>query len=631
MKKYLLLILSLTLIVFSCSDGDDDPVIVVEEPMLTLKSSTVDFSNEGGTQSVSFETKLNWTAKSSETWCDVSPKSGGGGVKVVTITATANKEYDNRSCSITITSGNLSKTITVKQGEKLGLLVSQERYELSNNESTIEVEVKANVDFEIDISDDWITDISSRGLTSTKLEFLIAKNEQYDSREGTITITQKGGSMKSVIKVFQSQEDAIIISEKSVNISSEAQIVDVEVKTNVDFEILISNDIKDWVSITETRGLRTETFALNIEENKTYNDRSAQVYVKNKKTNLQDTLTVNQAANMGLLVTQDRYELSNEESSLEVEVKSNIEFNVKVSDEWITQVETRGLVSTILNFNIAKNESYSNREGKIIITQKDGDLSSTITVFQSQKDAIILSEKLVEVSKESQEVEVEVKTNVDLEVIIPEVAKNWVSYTPTRGLHTEILILDIAENRYADARSSEVYVKNKATKLQDTLTIVQEKGLGVPVLTTIKAYDILAKSAKTGGVITFDGGDSNIEKGVCWGIVENPTIEDSTIKSGVATDNFDIKITGLEANTTYYARAFAENKWGISYGNEITFTTLSIVATPVISPSGGTFSEAQTITMTCDTEDAKIMYTLDGSNPNESSTLDRRASCRERV
>ena len=106
-----------------------------------------------------------------------------------------------------------------------------------------------------------------------------------------------------------------------------------------------------------------------------------------------------------------------------------------------------------------------------------------------------------------------------------------------------------------------------------------------------------------------------------WGIVENPTIEDSTIKSDVATDNFDIKITGLEANTTYYARAFAENKWGISYGNEITFTTLSIVATPVISPSGGTFYESQTITMTCDDEDAKIMYTLDGSNPNESSTL----------
>lgn len=51
------------------------------------------------------------------------------------------------------------------------------------------------------------------------------------------------------------------------------------------------------------------------------------------------------------------------------------------------------------------------------------------------------------------------------------------------------------------------------------------------------------------------------------------------------------------------------------------FETTSIVATPVINPSGGTYTEAQSITMTCATPAAQIRYTLDGSDPLETSPL----------
>lgn len=56
----------------------------------------------------------------------------------------------------------------------------------------------------------------------------------------------------------------------------------------------------------------------------------------------------------------------------------------------------------------------------------------------------------------------------------------------------------------------------------------------------------------------------------------------------------------------------------------ITVTTAdeaAAVAAPTFSPVGGTYDEAQNVTITCETEGASIYYTLDGSTPTNASTL----------
>ncbi|MDL2308288.1 chitobiase/beta-hexosaminidase C-terminal domain-containing protein [Bacteroidales bacterium OttesenSCG-928-B11] len=45
--------------------------------------------------------------------------------------------------------------------------------------------------------------------------------------------------------------------------------------------------------------------------------------------------------------------------------------------------------------------------------------------------------------------------------------------------------------------------------------------------------------------------------------------------------------------------------------------TLPVVATPDISPTGGVYTEAQTVQITCETTGASIYYTLDGTTPDE--------------
>ncbi|MCX6246459.1 MAG: DUF1566 domain-containing protein [Bacteroidetes bacterium] len=98
-------------------------------------------------------------------------------------------------------------------------------------------------------------------------------------------------------------------------------------------------------------------------------------------------------------------------------------------------------------------------------------------------------------------------------------------------------------------------------------------------LTTTAASAVTAISATSGGTITSNGGSAVTARGVCWSIFHAPTTADSKTSDGSGNGTFTSSLTGLNANTTYYIRAYATNIIGTSYGNEVSFTTLSGIVT----------------------------------------------------
>jgi hypothetical protein len=98
----------------------------------------------------------------------------------------------------------------------------------------------------------------------------------------------------------------------------------------------------------------------------------------------------------------------------------------------------------------------------------------------------------------------------------------------------------------------------------------------LPILSTRTASLITASSADLGGEITFDGGASITERGICWSTMANPTINDSKISVGSGAGLFETQLVSLSRATTYFARAYAVNSAGVAYGSEVSFETLSI-------------------------------------------------------
>ncbi|HRH35567.1 MAG TPA: T9SS type A sorting domain-containing protein, partial [Catalimonadaceae bacterium] len=98
-------------------------------------------------------------------------------------------------------------------------------------------------------------------------------------------------------------------------------------------------------------------------------------------------------------------------------------------------------------------------------------------------------------------------------------------------------------------------------------------------VTTISASNVGLTTASVGGNVT---GNGITEKGICYGTSQLPTTANSTVSAGAGSGSFSSDLMGLSSFTTYYARAFATNQAGTSYGNEISFITLTISVRPAL-------------------------------------------------
>ncbi len=103
---------------------------------------------------------------------------------------------------------------------------------------------------------------------------------------------------------------------------------------------------------------------------------------------------------------------------------------------------------------------------------------------------------------------------------------------------------------------------------------------------TSQATNVSYTSAIVGGNVTEDGGAEVTERGVVYSTNQSPTTEDSKVASGSGLGEFTCNLTDLQDGTTYYARAYAINKKGISYGEEVSFTTKTkTIATIATTPA----------------------------------------------
>ena len=131
----------------------------------------------------------------------------------------------------------------------------------------------------------------------------------------------------------------------------------------------------------------------------------------------------------------------------------------------------------------------------------------------------------------------------------------------------------------------------------------------LPEVKSIEVVSVGVNRAEVSGEVLGDGGgDAVTLRGICWSMSHNPSVGDEYANAGEGIGTFTCELTNLQPEKTYYARAFAGNSKGVSYGEELTFVTMA----------AGSLAEVKTIGIT---GNANLQATVGGEVMNEGTSV----------
>lgn len=305
----------------------------------------------------------------------------------------------------------------------------------------------------------------------------VTVNAYSETEDRNVNLLIKAGEETKILTINQKHANAIILSKDKFEVPQEGGNIEVEIKSNIDYEVVIPVQFQQWIKeIPSSRAMITRNFNFEIQENTTHEKREG--YIVFQGNTLKDTVHIHQLAGTNILIlSQSIYDISSEGATIEVELKSNTDYNIVIPNaalEWISNIPTRAERTDKICLKIEKNTTYEDRAAEIIIEDRYSTLKEILRINQYAENTILLSCKSYRIPAKGNQISVEVKSNMEYDVIVGQDASTWIQEIPqSRGLSTDVLTFNISENTTANTRSAEILIKSKSNELSDTLRVSQ--------------------------------------------------------------------------------------------------------------------------------------------------------------
>ena len=169
--------------------------------------------------------------------------------------------------------------------------------------------------------------------------------------------------------------------------------------------------------------------------------------------------------------------------TLEVTISSNVDWTVSIPEaaDWLSANPTSGAAGEeiTITFTATANEGYDKRTATVTVSgeNKKGSDSEEFAISQKQKDALILSDDVIEVGYEGGTINVVLQANSDISYAIAEDAQSWIvpvqpNAAPTRALVESTISFQVLANTVKEAREGVITFTNAAG--DETVTVKQE-------------------------------------------------------------------------------------------------------------------------------------------------------------
>lgn len=279
-------------------------------PQITISTPvSIDISSDGSSGTITFMANRDWTVSCSESWIQVNPVSGPASKRdpvTVSYRCDPNQTYDDRTATVTIRAEDAVQAVTVRQPQKLGIIVPSEIIEIEAETKSFEVEIQANVGYNVWETASWLTFLDTKGLKSEKLVFSAEENTSADEREAWVTLMPNDESIQPpAFKVRQAAKSFVEIDKTEYEMKVDGGTLEVAVRTNVELDV---KPEVAWIHFDQTKALSDKTVVLTVDKNEGSEKRTGKVTISNKNGSVSSTISVKQygsfegAVDMGLSV-----------------------------------------------------------------------------------------------------------------------------------------------------------------------------------------------------------------------------------------------------------------------------------------------------------------------------------------
>lgn len=172
-------------------------------------------------------------------------------------------------------------------------------------------------------------------------------------------------------------QDTLVCVQKETNIT-------IQVKTNVDWKVSVTDADEKWCKITKS----DDSFTIGLSENKESGIRQTDIKVVSGA--LSKKMHVKQLGQEpDILIAESRINLNYGDTLIHINVASNVEYTVTIPDtvDWITPVpEVRTMVESTKTFQVGENLADAIRFTNIVFKSSDGTVERPVLLRQEIKD-----------------------------------------------------------------------------------------------------------------------------------------------------------------------------------------------------------------------------------------------------
>ncbi len=329
---------------------------------VTLDTQTLEFENTAADCTIKVTSEASWTAKTSQTWIQLSPESGSAGESSLKVSVSPNSSISSREGYIYfyIGSSQVVQIPVVQKGMYIEFSASSLTMEAGVDEKTISI--RSNTSWTISSYPEWCSVSPTSGTGNANITVKTADNPNTSHREGVIKAIQPGISLEASMNIVQSGK-TFDYGTGSIECSDLAQTINVNITSNGSWT---ASTTDSWITVRPSSATGSGTLSITVTENTEDDARTGKITLTIGDKTYEISVT---QSGKYFTVKVENNEIGSKGGDVLIDVSSNDTWSASVngSPSWIKLSKTNGSGAASFTATVEDNPSVNGRSAIIVL------------------------------------------------------------------------------------------------------------------------------------------------------------------------------------------------------------------------------------------------------------------------